>query len=206
MATYIDLDSSYRDTVNYPNACNYIVSVDQVRSWSKEPRQIAAQNPRIRAVEFTQSVECKYLILPYTDITYRDNITGLTVTTHTAALSRLYLDVHSQRYNDTGLINIIDNKIPRARFVLTFESLQFDHNNIPRFVRFVCRMDQVMRFSRNDSLIVNMMQEEGYAIIITDPALPGGITKELQTWILLEITPYLRDADYANHTVGLTQF
>ena len=206
MGTYIDLDSTHRIFADYNNSASYTVRHEQVSSWNKAPRQVSAHSarPGSRVVEFSQSVQCKHVILPYVAITYVDS-SGTVQNTHTADLQRLYLDVHTARYNDTQLINTIDNKVSRARFVLTQEGVQGDNSGFPKWVKFGCRMDQVMRFARDESIVVDIMQEDGFTIIIDDVALPAAVTKAFQTYILLEVVPYFRDGDYDNHALGLTQ-
>ena len=279
MATYIDLDSIHRVTRGQPNSASYTVFADQVSTWSREARQVNAHStrPGAKAVEFSQSVQCKHVILPYIDVTYTEPVkTGvntveifdkeeildgagnsyipprykevpfvpprykseviigesLPITVHTSALQRIYLDIHSDRYNDRHLLNTIGNKVPKARFVLTQECVQYDASMNPLWVKFSSRMDQVIRFARNEALVVNIMQEQGYTIHIDDYTGTGGVfdeatddikltspadpeqptpesltpTKERQTWILLELVPYYRDGDYNNHAIGLTQY
>ena len=263
MATYIDLDSIHRLSRGQPNSANYTVYSEQVRSWAREARQVNAHSsrPGARAVEFSQSVQCKHVILPYSEVTYTEEeikstntvqifdsngnpfvppryettvIKGRSdpITTHTADLQRIYLDVHTERYNDKNLLNSIDNKVPKARFVLTQENIQSDRNG-PKWVKFSARMDQVMRFSRHESLVIDILQEQGNTIFIDDYTTTTGVfdpntkdielttpaspneqptpkyltpSKDRQTYILLELVPYYRDGDYNNHSIGLTQF
>lgn len=207
MSTYIDLDSFQRDFDQYPNSASYIVTDENVATWSRAPRTTMANsiNPGARAIEFSQSVEAKHVILPYTAITYVDS-TGVTQNTHTADLQRIYLNVHTSQYDDKQLMYSINNKVSRARFVLVRDMIQTDSSGDPAWVVFKSKMDQVMRFQRNAALTVEIMQEEGFTIIITDGALPGSVTKSLQTYVLLEVTPYFIDGRYDNHSLGLTQF
>jgi len=213
MATYIDLDSFHRNFQGQPNSASYKIYAEQVKTWNRAARQVNAHSsrPGSRAVEFSQSIQCKHVTLPYTEVKYVGD-DGTVQTTHTADLQRLYLDVHNDRYNDKHLINTIDNKVPKGRFALTSEGVQYDSGMNPKWVKFSSRMDQVIRFSRNEALEVNIMQEDGKTIIIEDAALTPtpptapALTKELQTWILLELVPYYRDGDYNNHSLGLTQF
>ena len=287
MATYIDLDSIHRITRGQPNSASYTVFAEQTRTWLKEARQVNAHStrPGARAVEFSQSIQCRQLILPYMNVTYTEpeikgqttfeifdkeeifkpdglkdsagnliesytprrykevsfdpprykteNIIGKSdpITVHTSALPRIYLDVHTERYNDKNLLNTIDNKVPSARFVLTQECIQYDASMNPMWVKFSARMDQVIRFARNESFVISIMQEQGHVITIDDYTTSGGVfdpntndiavkvdpsggtyssvltpSKDRQTYILLELVPYYRDGDYNNHALGLTQF
>lgn len=205
MATYIDFDSTYRNINTYPNPADYVVEDSQVRDWIREPRTVSANSnrPGNRVIEFTQSLEVEGCILPYTNITYVDGL-GVTQTTHTADLQRIYIDVHTLRFNDLRLIYSIEDKLNKARFVLIQDKIQKDSTDTPKWVQFKTNnMDQVTRFSRNEAVKVTFMQERGYTIIIADGQTPD---PSKQTWLNLEIKPYFRDADYANHGLGLTQF
>lgn len=212
MATYIDLNSLFRDANFYTNPAEYVVNATQVATWHRSPRTVSAHSarPGSRAVEFTQSVQCKQLTLPYTDYKYISN--GQEISDHTANLQRIYLDVHTEKHNDRHLVSTIDNKISKAKFVLTRENIQFDISMNPISINFGCRMDQVMRFPRYEAIRINIMQEEGKTIFITDNISrdPSGniisLDKAKQTWILLEVVPYYRDGDYNNHAIGLTQY
>lgn len=232
MSTYIDLDSSYRERTAYPNPCEYIVTADQVSGWPRTARQVTAHagRPGSNAVEFSQSIQVKHVILPYATATYSVNPEpgfslqpgGETVITHTADLQRIYLDVHSEGKNDMHLVNTIGDKIPKARFILTQEKVQFDRLGVPKWVHFGCRIDQAMRFDRNRPVTISIMQEQGKVLFIDDltsaivappitvPPTPPfdpvheNDVKALQTYILMEVIPYFRDADYRSH--GLTQF
>lgn len=205
MATYIDFDSTLRNIVTYPNPADYVVEDSQVRDWIREPRTVTANSnrPGNKVLEFAQSVQVEGCILPYTLITYVDNL-GVTQTTHTADLQRIYIDVHTLRFNDLRLIYSIEDKMNKARFVLTQFQIQNDSSNVPRWVQFrTNNMDQVTRFARNEAVKVTFMQERGHVIIIPDGQTPDPLR---QTWLNLEIKPYFRDADFANHGLGLTQF
>lgn len=206
MATYIDLDSYYRDRITYPNPANYVVEDGQTRDWIREARQVNAYSnrPGNKVIEFMQTVEIEGFTLPYTDISYTDS-TGTVVNTHTADLQRIYLDVHSLRYNDLRMIQTIDDKLNKARFVLLQDKIQLNSLGQPYLIQYrTHRMNQAMRFSRNEPLKFTVMQERGFVINIPDDG--EDINPQLQTWCNLRIEPYYRDADYSNHGLQLTQF
>ncbi len=206
MATYIDLDSTYRNFTSYPNPANYVVEDNQVRDWIREPRQVNAlsSKPGNKVLEFMQTVEIEGFTLPYTAITYVD-ATGATIATHTADLQRIYVDVHTVRYNDLRMIQTIDDKLNKARFVLVQDKVQLNSLSAPFLIQYKThRMNQAMRFSRNESIKFTVMQENGFIIIIPDPGETPDPTK--QVWINLAIKPYYRDAEYSNQGLQLTQF
>lgn len=206
MATYIDLDSTYRNFVDYPNPADYVVEDKQVRDWIREPRTVNAlsNRPSNKAIEFMQTVEIEGFTLPYTAFTYTNSV-GVVVTSHTADLRRIYLDVHSVRYNDLRMIQTIEDKLNKARFVLLQDKIQSDSLGNPFLIQFKTqRMNQAMRFSRNEPIKFTVMQENGYTIVISDPGATPDPTK--QVWVNLAIKPYYRDAEYSNHGLQLTQF
>lgn len=205
MSTFIDLNSTYRNFTDYPNPADYTVESNQVQDWIREARQVTAfsNRPGNKAIEFMQTVGIVGLTLPYTAITYT-NSSGVIVNTHTADLQRIYLDVHSLRYNDLRMIQSIDDRLNKARFVLLQDKIQTNFSGNPFLIQFKTRMDQAMRFSRNEPLKFTVMQEDGYTIVISDPGPTPDPTK--QVWANLVITPYYRDAEYSNHGLQLTQF
>jgi len=206
MATYIDLDSSYRNRATYPNPADYIVEDNQVKDWIREPRQVTAMSnrPGNKVIEFMQTVEIEGFTMPYTAITYTD-ATGTVINTHTADLQRIYVDIHTVRYNDLRLIQTIDDKLNKARFVLLQDKIQRDSADQPFLIQYrTHRMDQAMRFSRNEPIKFSVMQERGFVINIADNGQAPDPTKQI--WVNLSIKPYYRDAEYSNHGLGLTQF
>ena len=206
MATYIDLDSYNRNRDTYPNPADYVVEDCQVQDWIREARQVNAYSnrPGNKVIEFMQTVEIEGFTLPYTAITYTDS-TGTVNNTHTADLQRIYLDVHSLRYNDLRMIQTIDDKINKARFVLLQDKIQLNSLGQPYIIQYrTHRMNQAMRFSRNEPLKFTVMQEQGFVINIPD--IDVVINPLLQTWCNLRIEPYYRDAEYSNHGLQLTKF
>jgi hypothetical protein len=202
MATFTDLDSTYRNRNTYPNPANYTVEDSQVRAWSVNPRTVSANSarPGSRALEFVESIDVERFILPYTDVTYVNKL-GVTITVPLADIQRVYLDVHTSRYNDQGLISTIDNKNTKAKFMFVQDKIQEDTLGNPRWIHYKCKMNQVMRFARNEPIIINIMQELGYTIVIPD----AGIDPDplMQTYIMLKITPYFRDGGFNNSGIGL---
>ncbi len=199
MANYIDLDSRYRIFTTWPNPCRYTLEGEQVGAWVRAPRTVNAMSgkPSQKVIDFTQSVEVRGLTLPYL-LRVVDNVSFYSVD-----LPRIYLDVHTERFNDLGLISTIDSKINKARFVLLFDFIQNNSSNVPTWVHFKCNQNQVMRFSRNEPIVVNIMQDDGTTLIIDDADGPNA---SKQTWMLLEVTPTYRSGDYENIGIQMTQF
>jgi hypothetical protein len=210
MATYIDFDSSLRRISSYANPFDYVVEDDQVQTWMREPRKVTTNSAKQinRAIEYTQSLEIEGCVIPFAPITYTD-CKGIVITTHTADLQRIYIDIHSLRYNDLRLIYSMDDKLAKARFVLTQHKVQNDSIGNPLWLQYKTNgMDQVMRFSRSEPVKITFMQEQGYVINIINPTNDNviSIDPKNQNWINLEVNPYFRDGDYVNHGLGLTQF
>ena len=104
MATFVDLDSMWRDREMYPNPSDYQLTPNQVESWFRSARTIRAfpANPSTQPLDFTMSVNIKHLTLPYDD--------------RIVNLPRIYVDFHSRRYNDIHLIQTIEGRTPRRSF------------------------------------------------------------------------------------------
>jgi hypothetical protein len=67
MATFIDLDSVWRDRVAYPNPCDYELTPSQILTWTKSSREVRAisANPNERPLDFVNSINLIFLTLPY---------------------------------------------------------------------------------------------------------------------------------------------
>lgn len=135
---------------------------------------------------------------------------NLTITTEIADLNKIYVDVHSRNYDDKGLMSTIgpgtgvnNGGLNSARFVLTQSHVQFNSSSQPTWVHFHTHQDQIMRFARNEPVVINIMQENGYTLTIADTTPP---TPALQTWMSLEVTPSYQDAGYNNMGLNMTQF
>jgi len=205
MSQFFDLDSTFRDVCEYPNPAQYTLTYNQIGQFFPSATTVInnAPRPSSRSIEFKQSVKIQFVTLPYTPITYiiKSGAGDTVVNTHTADMKRLYLDVHTINLNDGYSLFSLNNRVFNARFVLERDSIQLDSNGNPFQIVFKTKMDQVMRINRNQALVVNMKQELGYTIIIPDTT--PDITPSLQTYVLLEVTPYFRDAEFANHGIGL---
>jgi hypothetical protein len=67
MASFIDLDSVYRDRIQYPNPCSYKLTPKQVDTWFVSAKTVRAlpQNINTRPLGFACSVNMPILTLPY---------------------------------------------------------------------------------------------------------------------------------------------
>ena len=193
MSTFIDLDSFWRDRVAYPNPCDYQLTTEQVETWFPHAREVRAfpSNPTNRPVEFVTSVHVENLTLPYDDAL--------------AKLPRVYVNFQCQTYKDIYLISSIDGKQRDARFICFFDKIQTDATGKPIWIHYRCGMEQVVRFKRNEPVLLRIMGRDANVIpffIDTDPTKPKDPTK--QSLITFTITPYLRDNVFSNHNVETT--
>lgn len=115
---------------------------------------------------------------------------------------RIYLDFHSHRYNDARFLKTIDGVLGDAKFVLITDRVQFDDNLKPVWVHYKSSGEQVMRFKKDDPMVVRFMSRDGTTLpFFSEPDLNILTNPNKQTMITVMCTPYLRDAVYANHVV-----
>ncbi len=66
MATYIDLDSVWRDRQSYSNPLNYQLTADQISSWTRNPKEVRSPHAvSERSVGVPSTVMVKNVTLPY---------------------------------------------------------------------------------------------------------------------------------------------
>ena len=193
MASFVDLDSIWRDREMFPNPCDYQLTPSQVDSWFRSARTVRAfpANPSTQPLDFSMSVNIKHLILPY-----EDSIVGL---------PRIYVDFHSRRYNDIHLIQTIDGKHPDARFICIPQKVQDDAAGNHLWIHYACTMEQIMRFKRDDIIIFQLTTRDGSILPNFDTLVPNPPDPNKQSLIVFEITPYLRDSSYGAGDNALVQ-
>jgi hypothetical protein len=184
MASFINLDSIWRDREMYPNPSDYQLTPSQVESWFRSARTIRAfpTNPNTQPLDFSMSVNIKHLILPYDD-----RIVNLPI---------IFMDFHSRRYNDIHLIQTINGRHPDARFICIPHKVQNDTNGNPLWIHYNCNMEQVMRFKRDDMMTFKLTTRDGSTLPNFDDLVPDPPDPTKQTIVTFEVTPYLRDGDY----------
>jgi len=189
MATFIDLDSIWRDREVNPNPAEYELRPQQVETWFRGARSVRAhpQNPNLQPLEFATTVNIRYLTVPYTEFL--------------AGIPRLYVDLHTVKYNDIHLIQTIDGRHPTARFICAFDKIQNDAGGEPLWIHYACRMEQTMRFKRDDPVVFRVMTRDGSVLPNTDTLVPEDPDPNKQILATFEITPYIRDGDYENSLV-----
>ena len=185
MAQFIDLDSIYRDRENYPSPASYQLSPPQVDTWFRSKTvNMTAPNPNTRPRAFLSTVNIRYLTLPYSD--------------DLEDLPRIYINFRSTDYKDIRLISTIDGVLAEANFICEPRRIQNDSAGNPAWIHYDCRMEQTMRFTMGEPIIIQFLDLNGDPLPIVDtiPPLPADPTQ--QTFITLEVTPYIRDGDYNN--------
>ena len=188
MASFINLDSFYRDREVYPNENAYQVDARQTETWFAAARTTmsVAQNPSIKPREFATTVNIRYLSLPYTD--------------DLAEMPIVFINFHSKEFKDIHLISSINGVQMDAKFVCRFDKIQNDRNGDPMWIHYQCNMEQTMRFKRGDPVVLSITTRSGNILPQQDTYVPTDADPTKQSQITFEITPYINDADYSNHT------
>jgi len=293
MATFIDLDSVWRERQTYPNPCDYQLLPSQIASWPRAGRDVNSlpKNPNERPHDFVTSINMLTVTLPYprielyakssviidsilanvvttvdphglvdgdiimtsaafyrhygldrnveyhvinsTPTTFQLSLTpagaAITLTNGTginlvaAVISaadyaeviaannvarqlvdfpRLYIDFRSKLYNDTRCLRTINGNLPDAKFVLGIDRIQINDVGMPIWLHYKVTPEQVIRFKRDDCMIVRIMTRDGTTIpFFTEPDLMVPTNPLKQTLLTVEVTPYDRDASFTNHSV-----
>lgn len=192
MATFIDLYSGSRDSNTFPSPANYIVRDESIRSWTRiRTVSNAPKNPINKPTSFLFSVNLKSMVLPY-------NLVGGTVLSD---VPRIYVNIATEGYHQSNLIDTIGQKQSDSKFICEISSIQTDSFGNPKWIRYHSLFEQVMLFDIRKPLIVRMFLPDGTDIVIPDAVFPVPPIADNQTFITLEVTPYIRDGDYANHVV-----
>ena len=191
MGTIVELDSFFRDRGTNPSPAAFTVPAEQLNGWSSSARSVRAypSNPSARPLEFSTSVELKNVTIPYVEAF--------------VSLARVYLTLRSQRYQDINLISSIEGTLRDATFTLVLDHIQTDAMGVPLFLHYRPLHNQVMRFMRNSPVEVRLFDYTGSTLPIVDTPLPGPPDRTLQTLITFEALPFVRDDDFANHSVDV---
>jgi hypothetical protein len=189
MATFIDLDSIFRDKDQFPNPNDYELFPNQVDSWFNRSRIVRkfADDPSKRPVEFVVTLNIKYLTLPYSE--------------ELAILPRVYVEFYSQKYKDMYHISTIDGGHVYAKFICIPDRIQNDTTGDPLWIHYKCTMEQTMRFERNFPISFKITSRSDDVLPSLDSPEGEDPDPTKQTLCTLEMTTYLRDGDYSNHNV-----
>lgn len=189
MASFINLDSIHRDREVYPNENSYEVDARQVEMWFAASRttMAIAQNPSIKPREFATTVNIRYFSLPYTD--------------ELSEIPILFINFRSKEFKDIHLISTINGVQRDAKFVCRFDKIQNDRAGDPMWIHYQCNMEQTMRFKRGDPVAFEITTRSGDVLPQQDTSVPDDPDPTKQSQVTFEITPYINDGDYSNHTV-----
>lgn len=187
MATFIDLDSFWRDRETYPNENDYELSSNKIHTWFRAPRTVRSspQYTGFSPLEFSTTVNIRYMTLPYTD--------------DLAELPRIYVNFRSKHYKDVHLITSIEGKQMDSKFICVPEKVQNDSNGDPLWIHYKCLMEQAMRFNRGDPIVLQLTTRSGEVLPQQDSPPDQDPDPLKQSLITFEVTPYLRDGDYNHH-------
>ena len=186
MASYIDLDSYYRDRDSYPNENDYYVQPEQVKNWVKQPRTTSStsRGPQMRPLEFAVTIKIISIAVPYSvDI---------------ASFPRIYVDFRSQTYDDTRLIDCIDGRLPDSKFICNFDKIQYNSANVPTWIHYKCRMEQTMRFERGQPVFLRITGRSGIVLPQQDNPPEDNPDPTKQTLVTFRITPYDIEGDFSS--------
>ena len=115
---------------------------------------------------------------------------------------RLYVNFHSNYYNDTRLLNTIGGVLADAKFVIGIDKVQFDNTARPIWIHYKAQGEQVFRFKRNDTVHLQFMTRDGSIVNFFDePDLAVPTDPSRQSLVTFGLTPYLKDATYRNQGI-----
>lgn len=185
MASYVDLDSIWRERESYPNENDYQLLPAQVKTWVKQNRTVTStsRNPGMRPLEFAVTIEIKYLALPYT--------------ADLMAYPRVYVNFRSRNYDDIRLIDCIDGKHPDAKFVCSFDKIQYDSLNNPVWIHYKSGMKQTMRFERGQPVVFQVCGRNDIPLPQQDTPPSQDPDPLKQTLCTFEIKPYEIDGEFS---------
>ena len=115
---------------------------------------------------------------------------------------RIYLDIHSHRYDDPRCIRTIGGILADAKFVLGIDKVQYSDDLQPLWIHYKAHGEQVMRFKKDDTVTIRFMTRDGTTIpFFNESNLEIPTNPYKQSLITINNTPYTRDATYSNHMI-----
>ena len=153
------------------------------------------------AAAFTNGTGLALIFAVLTAADYDDVITATDNALLLLTFPRIYLDVHSHRYNDLRMIKSPGAVLAEAKFVLVLDKIIFDDNLMPIWIHYRSHGEQVMRFKRDDPVHIKFITRDGSTIdFFTESDLAIATNPLKQTIITIMDTPYIRDAVYTHHS------
>lgn len=189
MATFIDLDSTYRDRQQYPNPAEFVVGKDQLINWFRQARTVRAfpQQVSQRQMEMVDTIKLIHLVVPY-----QADIMDVPI---------IFVEFTSQKYKDKSLVSTMNNNHPTIKFICEWDKVQNDSAGDPAWIHYKTNMSQVMRFSRDFPIYFKLTFTTGNVLDITDTVVPEPINPAVQIHATFEVIPYIRDDEFSNHIV-----
>lgn len=189
MSNYYDFDSINRDrTVQNQNENQYTLSIPNTSSWLNRPRAVTniSTNPQVRPTSFVWSIRVLSLVVPYN--------------AYNSQQPKLYVKIRSSNsMSQRNFVNSINNVHSDAFFVCYFDKVQTDSTDTRRWIHFKSDVDQVYNIDFKQYVQIEISDRFGNVLPQTDAPYTEDPDPFQQTLILTQATPYLRDADYANH-------
>lgn len=186
MATYVNMDSLYRDRGSYPNENSYELFPGQVEMWFKQPRTTTstAHNPATRPLSFGYAMRLTTLVVPYSDV-----VAGYPI---------VYVQFQANIYKDPRLIDAPDGNHSTAQFICNFHKIQNDSAGEPLWIHYTCSMKQFMRFVSGQPITFEISGRSGYPLPQQDTNESEPIDPNKQTIAVIEIVPYEIDGTYSD--------
>lgn len=198
MSNYFVVESRLRNRAEYPNPAEFTVEPAQTSGWFRQSRRVRAvsQNPQSMTLDFVSAVEIIHVVTPYV---LPDPPGDPPTLPPVDPIAYLFLDIHSATYNDQYLVNTIAGTNRDARFVLVRDKVLFDKTGAPIWILWTSQMEQVLRFKRDDALVLRLYTPDGKTLPLVDNPIKDPLDPRVQVMTLFGVTPYARDGDYDNH-------
>lgn len=110
---------------------------------------------------------------------------------------RIYLDIHSVRYDDTRAVRTIGGILTSAKFVLMVDRIQNDSNGSPTWIHYRSSNEQTLRFRLEDPIVVAFYSRSDMIMdFFSETDMSVNADPFRQSLITIEVTPYSRDNSF----------
>lgn len=170
MATYVVLDSSFRDNVD-ESVTDYSITSQQTLDWPDQPRTVNAVSEDLhkQPLDFNSVVEVQDLVIYFNE---------------NSPEPFLKMTFYNLEHNDHFFINTLDDNRD-SKFFLVLQKKLTDG-----WYRYKCQTKQLMRIKRKGSFVLKIWDKDNNILNLGD---------EGRTVCSLSITPYHLDATYNNY-------
>jgi hypothetical protein len=183
MSTFLHIDTTWRNRERDPNPAQFSLDPKELGGWFRAARTVrAVPSAGPKMLEFATTLRMIDFTLPYQD--------------EFAALGRVYMDIHTQGYDDGQLISTIDSRNADARFVLAVDRIQYDNLGNPVWIHCHSHMDQVV--------IVRIFGRDGNTLPIVDNEPPLPPNPFSQVIFTIDVRPYIHDNEFSNHMLSVS--